>query len=71
MNLIDDYRINKGWAWSGVHDAIFAEPLYEFTEEEWTNTMDRFTYLDTQSKRKVMNDYNSLLAGDTWGEEYR
>jgi len=71
MKQIDDYRSGKGWTWGDVHDAIFAVPEYQFTEEEWTNISDRYAYLSPAPKVAVMIDYNALLVGDTWGEEFR
>ena len=67
MNQIDNYRINKGWTWTQVHNAIFNVPEYEFTEEEWSNIMDRFSYLDFPAKIQIMIDYDNLRSGDIWG----
>lgn len=71
MKQIDDYRISKGWTWGDVHDAIFAEPKYNFTEGEWTNIQDRYTYLNTPANITAMDNFHPVLQGDTWGDEFR
>jgi hypothetical protein len=68
---VDDWRIGKGHTWTDVKNQIQAVPEYNMTDEEWTDIMDRWNYLNVPARIQIMQDYNNLVQGDTWGEDFR
>jgi hypothetical protein len=43
---VDDWRIGKGHTWTDIKNQIQAVPEYNMTDEEWTDIMDRWNYLN-------------------------
>ena len=41
------------------------------TEDEWNEMKDRYVYLSQSARVTAMEAYQGVLAGDTWGAEFR
>ena len=68
MSRFNDYRLLRGWNLNQVESALAGEGL---TPEEWQDMRDRFQYLSNNARVTAMEAYQGVLAGDTWGEDYR
>ena len=68
FSRFNDYRLSQGWNLNQVEAALASEGL---TSEEWQDMRDRFQYLSNAARVTAMEAYQSVLAGDTWGESNR
>lgn len=68
FSRFNDYRLAQGWNLNQVVTGLMEVGL---TEEEWTDMKDRYVYLSQSARVTAMEAYQSVLAGDTWGEENR
>ena len=55
-NQVDIWRANKGYTWGQIWNQIESHPEYNMTLDEYTNIIDRWTYLDTPGKIATMKD---------------
>ena len=62
------FRLARGWNLNQVVAGLASAGL---TEEEWVDMKARYQYLSQSSRVTSMVAYNSVVAGDTWGTEFR
>ena len=64
----NDYRLAQGWTLAQVVSGLTEVGL---TQEEWGLMLARYQYLSEAGRVTAMVAYQSVLDGDTWGEEFR
>jgi len=62
------YRVSQGWTLGQVQTQLATVGL---TQEEWDLMAARYSYLSQTNRVTAMSGYQDVLAGDTWGAEFR
>lgn len=68
FDRFNNYRLAQGWSLNQVHQQLADAGL---SEEEWDNMLERYQYLSNTGRVTAMQAYQDVVAGDTWGGEFR
>jgi len=68
LSRFNAYRNARGW---NLNQVVAGLSSVGMTEDEWIDMKARFQYLSNTGRVTAMVAYNSVLAGDTWGETNR
>lgn len=68
FSRFNDYRLAQGW---NLNQVVAGLTEVGLTDEEWTDLRDRYQYLSQSARVTAMEAYQGVLAGDTWGAEFR
>ena len=68
FDKFNTYRINQGWT---IDQVVAGLTEVGLTDGEWIDMKARYIYLANTARVTAMQAYQGVLAGDTWGEEFR
>ena len=68
FDRFNDYRLDKGWSLNQVVTNLAAVGL---EQAEWDLMEARYIYLSNAQRVTAMQNFQLVLNGDTWGDEFR